>query len=261
MSNRMKNKIVLITGAASGIGAATAKRLAAEGAIAIISDINETLGSQIAAEINSTGCLAEFLYLDVTDEVMWKTVFSHIETKYGRIDVLINNAGLLLHVPITEMLLADWHRLMAVNLDGVFLGTKHAIPLMKKSNGGNIVNVSSAAGIVGSATAAAYCASKGAVRLFTKAASLEYAKDNIRINSIHPGPIATSIFEKMDGWKDYVEQMGGEEYIWKAKANSTPLKRVGTPEEIANAILFLSSNESSYMTGCELIADGGFTAQ
>ena len=257
----MKNKIVLITGAASGIGAATAKRLASEGALIIVSDVNNELGSQITTEITTQGSDAIFLALDVTNESMWQKICCHIENEFGKLDVLINNAGLLFHIPITEMLLTDWHRLMAVNLDGVFLGTKHVIPLMRKGKGGNIINVSSAAGIVGSSTAAAYCASKGGVRLFTKAASLEYAQDNIRINSIHPGPVVTPIFEKMDGWSTFVTQMGGEENVWKAKAHSTPLKRVAMPEEIANAILFLASNESSYMTGCELVIDGGFTAQ
>jgi 3(or 17)beta-hydroxysteroid dehydrogenase len=152
---------------------------------------------------------------------------------------------------------------MAVNLDGVFLGTKHAIPLMQRSQGGSIVNVSSASGLVGSPTAAAYCASKGGIRLFTKAVALEcaQAKNNIRVNSIHPGPVATPIFEKGPSWSDFVNEMGGLENAWQAIAESVPLGRIAKPQEVANGILFLASDLSSYMTGSELIVDGGFTAQ
>ncbi len=186
-----------------------------------------------------------------------------IQGKYDRLNILVNNAGIALGGSITELSLLDWRRLMAVNLDGVFLGTKHAIPIMQKSPGGSIVNVSSASGMVGAPTSAAYSASKGGVRLFTKAVALECAQAShkIRVNSIHPAAVATPMFEKVPNWNDFVNQMGGLEGAWKKIAESTPLGRVAQPHEIANAILFLASDASSYMTGSELIIDGGFTAQ
>lgn len=257
----IKNKIALITGAGSGIGKATAELLAREGAIVIVADINESLGKETANEILMQGFIAEFIQLDVTEESSWISAYQFIISKYHHLHILVNNAGIAFGGSITELSIEEWRRLMAVNLDGVFLGTKHAIPLMKK--GGSIVNVSSASGMVGSPAAAAYCASKGAVRLFTKAVALEcaQAKNNIRVNSIHPGAVATPMFEKGPTWNDFVTQMGSLENAWLKIAETTPLGRVAKPEEIANAILFLASDLSSYMTGGELIVDGGFTAQ
>lgn len=259
----IKNKLALITGAGSGIGKSTANLLAQEGAIVIVADIDETLGQEATNEIAAKGYTAEFIKLDVTDESSWINAYQHIENKYHQLNILVNNAGIAFGGSVTELSLKEWRRLMAVNLDGVFLGTKHAIPHMQKSNGGSIINISSAAGMVGSATAAAYCASKGGVRLFTKAVALEcaQAKNNIRVNSIHPGPVATSMFEKGPTWSDFVMKAGGLENAWNKIAEATPLGRVAKAEEIANAILFLASDLSSYITGSEIIVDGGFTAQ
>lgn len=259
----IKNKVALITGASSGIGKATANLLAQEGAIVIVADIDEAQGKEVTHSISEKGFIADFLKLDVTDESSWINAYRFITDKYHQLNILMNNAGIAFGGSVTEVSLQDWRRLMAVNLDGVFLGTKHAIPIMQKSDGGSIVNVSSAAGIVGSSTAAAYCASKGGVRLFTKAVALEcaLAKNNIRVNSVHPGPVATPMFEKGPTWNDFVNEMGGLEGAWAKIAESTPLGRVAEPQEIANAILFLASDLSSYMTGSEIIIDGGFTAQ
>lgn len=254
----IKNKVALITGAGSGIGRACANLFAEEGAIVIVADIDEPLGKEVASQIS-----ADFVKLDVTDESSWINAYQFIQEKHNKLNILVNNAGIAFGGSITELSLHDWRRLMAVNLDGVFLGTKHAIPLMQKNNGGSIVNVSSASGIVGSPTAAAYCASKGGVRLFTKAVALEcaQARNNIRVNSIHPGAVATPMFEKGPTWNDFVNQMGGVEGAWKKIAEATPLGRVAEPEEIAKAILFLASDASSYLTGSEIIIDGGYTAQ
>lgn len=263
INNYFKNKIVLISGASSGIGRATANRFSQEGAVVLVADIEQHLGKEVADQIIAKGLIAEFVPLDVTDESSWIHAFNLIQNKYNRIDVLINNAGIAFGGSITELSLKDWRQLMAVNLDGVFLGTKHVIPLMQKNGGGSIVNVSSASGIVGSPTAAAYCASKGGVRLLTKAVALEcaQARNNIRVNSIHPGAVATPMFEKGPTWNDFVNEMGGEENAWKKIAESTPIGRVAEPQEIANAILFLASDASSYITGSELTIDGGYTAQ
>lgn len=259
----VKNKVVLITGAGSGIGCASANLFAREGAIVIVADIDENLGNEVTSKISENGLSADFIRLDVTDESSWISTYKFIEEKYSKLNILVNNAGIAFGGSITELSLQDWRRLMAVNLDGVFLGTKHAIPLMRKNGGGSIVNVSSAAGIVGSPTAAAYCASKGGVRLFTKAVALECAeaRNNIRVNSLHPGAVATPMFEKGPTWNDFVVQMGGVEGAWQKIAESTPIGRVAEPQEIAKAILFLASDASSYMTGSEIIIDGGFTAQ
>jgi 3(or 17)beta-hydroxysteroid dehydrogenase len=255
----MKNKVALITGSASGIGRATANFFAETGAMVIVADVDELQGQAVANEFSNT----DFISLDVTDESSWVNAYRCIHEKYGQLNILVNNAGIAFGGSIVDTSLGDWQRLMAVNLDGVFLGIKHAIPLMQKNNGGSIVNVSSASGIVGSATSAAYCASKGGVRLFTKAVALEcaQAKNNIRINSIHPGPVATPMFTNGSSWNDFVKQVGGLDEAWQKVAETTPLGRVADPTEIANAILFLASDLSSYMTGSELVVDGGYTAQ
>lgn len=263
MTNRFENKIVLITGAGSGIGAATAKQFAREKAIVVVTDIDESLGKKIENEINANNSSAFFIKLDVSDEENWKNTIKNIESKFSKLDILVNNAGITIEGPVTEFSLKDWRKLMAINLDGVFLGTKHAIPLITKSGGGSIINLSSISGLTAEPNASAYCASKGAVRLFTKAVALEcaQARNNIRVNSIHPGPVATPIFEKGNGWQDYVKKMGGVENAWKAVAAQTPLNRIATPEEIAKAICYLASEDASYMIGSELVVDGGFTAQ
>ena len=257
------HKVALITGAASGIGKATANLFSRAGGVVIVADIDEQLGKESVSEILADGLSAEFIKLDVTDEASWLNVYKFIKDKYKRLDILVNNDGIAFGGSITTVSLKEWRQLMAVNLDGVFLGTKHAIPFMQKSGGGSIVNVSSAAGMVGSATAAAYCASKGGVRLFTKAVALEcaQAKNNIRVNSIHPGPVTTPMFEKLPTWSDLVNETGGIENAWKVIAETIPLGRLADPIEIARTVLFLASDAASYITGSEIVIDGGFTAQ
>jgi len=174
----------------------------------------------------------------------------------------VNNAGVSLVRNVDEMSLVEWRRVLAVNLDGVFLGTKHAVAVMRRlRRGGSIVNVSSASGLVGSPGASAYCASKGGVRLFTKAAALECAADGIRINSIHPGAVRTPIWEKSEWWPGFVGQAGGAESAFAQLASATPLGRLAEPEEVAQAIFFLASDASRFITGSELVIDGGFTAR
>lgn len=246
MSDRLKDKVALVTGAGSGIGAATAKRLAEEGAAVIVTDHHVEHGTETANEIKANQFSAHFMQLDVTNESSWIQVYSQVLEKFGKLNVLVNNAGVTDGGPTTEFSLERWRRVIAVNLEGVFLGIKLAIPLMQKSGSGSIINLSSVAGLVGTPGSAAYCASKGGVRLLTKAIALEYAAFNIRVNSIHPGPVHTPMLEKLKDWQKIPD--------------SIPLHRMAEPRDIANAILFLASDESSFMTGSELVIDGGDTA-
>jgi 3(or 17)beta-hydroxysteroid dehydrogenase len=259
---RVADKVALVTGAASGIGRSTALLLAREGATVAVSDVDEAGARQVAKQIADAGGKALALALDVTSEPAWESAMQAVLAASGRLDIAVNNAGLSAGTPITDMTVSEWRRVLAVNLDGVFLGTKHAILAMRRSQGGSIVNVSSASGIKASAGASAYCASKAAVIHFTKVAALECAQrgDNIRVNSILPAGVKTPLWKDMDFWKQLVAQHGGIEAAWQVLAQSTPLKRFALPEEIARGILFLASDESSYMTGAELVLDGGYTA-
>ncbi len=262
---QVEGKAIIVTGGASGIGAACARVLAREGARVLVTDIDATLGPQVVAEIEGKGSTAAFLRHDVADEQRWQEVIGEAVSRWGRLDGLVNNAGVGLAGSIMEFSLEDWRRQMAINVDGVFLGTKHAVRAMKESGGGSIVMMSSVAGFVGSPKLAGYCASKGAVRLFAKAVALECAQFdwNIRVNSVHPGIIDTPIWTKIP--------LGGQQFAQTAGANAldphqlaqlgTPMKRAGTPEEIANAVLFLCSDASSYMTGTEMVVDGGIVAR
>lgn len=263
MPGRIQDKIALITGAGSGIGAAIANRLSAEGAIVIVTGHNEENCTQVVRAIEARGFGAYFMHLDVTDESSWIQVYAQIEEKFGKLHILVNNAGIGLCGPTTQFSLADWRRVMAVNLDGVFLGIKHAIPLLQKSGGGSIINIASSDGIVGVSEAAAYCASKGGVRLLTKAVALECASlgNNIRVNSVHPGSVDTPMVEKDQDWMQRVQVLGGVENAKKERAKFIPLHRVAAPAEIASVVLFLASDDASYMTGSELVVDGGITAQ
>lgn len=255
MSARLKNKIVCITGAASGIGRATALLMAREGAVVVATDFQEVPGAALAEEISRSGGQGMFLRHDVTDEAGWRGTIAAIGECYGRLDVLVNNAGIGLSGPVVEMSLADWHRQIAVNLDGVFLGVKHALPLLRQSGGGSIVNVSSIAGIKASANAAGYCATKAAVRQFSKSVALECAaaKDNVRVNSIHPGIVETAIWDSLIGTT--ADARGPA--LQALTAAGIPLGRTGTVEEVAAGILWLAGDESRYVTGTELVIDGG----
>src|SRR5712691_4292153 len=253
---QVDGKIAIVTGGASGIGAACAATLAREGARVVISDIDDARGTALAATIAAAGHDAIYLTHDVTDEGSWQRLIGGVERRYGRLDILVANAGIGIMAPsIVDMSLADWRRQTAVNLDGVFLSVKYCIPLMRKSGGGSIVMTSSIAGLRGSATLAGYCATKGGVRLFAKAIAMECASrgDGIRVNSVHPGIIDTPIWGKLSGGRNAPIDI--DEY----GRRGAPLGRVGKPQDIANGVLFLASDASSYITGTELVIDGGIT--
>ncbi len=252
--NRLTKKTALITGAARGFGAATARAMAAEGANVVLSDILEKEGAATAEAINADGGKALFLAQDVTDEKRWDEVTERAVAEFGKLDILVNNAGIAELGTIEDTTLEAWHRTIGINLDGVFLGTRAGVRAMKDTGGGSIINLSSIEGIVGNPMIVAYNAAKGGVRLLTKSAALWCAQNdyNIRVNSIHPGFVLTPMVT--EAFKDAPPELA------EAALASTPMKRFGTPEEIANAIVFLASDESSYMTGSELVVDGGFTA-
>ena len=249
---RLEGKVAIISGGARGMGAAEAKLFAREGAKVIICDVLEDEGRQTEAEINEVGGDAVFVKLDVTSQDEWENAVNTAIERFGKLDILVNNAGIIVQSTIEDMTVELWDKVMDVNAKGVFLGTKTAIPHMKEAGGGSIVNISSISGIVGQDNVnAGYNASKGAVRIFTKAAAVQYAKENIRVNSIHPGPIATPMT---------AEGRADPERV-ALTLERTPLGRYGEPEEVANAVLFLASDEASYVTGSEIVVDGGYTAQ
>ena len=249
---RLEGKVAIISGGARGMGAAEAKLFAREGAKVIICDVLEDEGRQTEAEINEVGGDAVFVKLDVTSQDEWENAVNTAIERFGKLDILVNNAGIIVQSTIEDMTVELWDKVMDVNAKGVFLGTKTAIPHMKEAGGGSIVNISSISGIVGQDNVnAGYNASKGAVRIFTKAAAVQYAKENIRVNSIHPGPIATPMT---------AEGRADPERV-ALTAERTPLGRYGEPAEVANAVLFLASDEASYVTGSEIVVDGGYTAQ
>ena len=248
---RLNDKAVLISGGARGMGSVEAKLFCSEGASVIIGDILEEEGRKIEAEISESGGVCIFVRLDVTSEEDWESAVNLAVERFGKLDILINNAGIFPMESIEDTTVESWDRVMDVNAKGVFLGTKAAIPAMRTSGGGSIINLSSIAGLVGSAYSASYIATKGAVRLLTKSTAIQYAKDGIRANSIHPGLIDTLMASEL---------LSDPELQIKRLA-STPMGRTGTAEEIAYGALFLASDESSFMTGSELVIDGGFTAQ
>jgi 3(or 17)beta-hydroxysteroid dehydrogenase len=253
--DRVKGKVAMITGAASGLGKGAAKLLASEGATVILTDINEAQGKKAAEEIRRAGGEAVFMKLDVSNESDWGRVTEKILAEFGRLDVLVNNAGVELVKEIADTSLEEWRWLMSINLDGVFLGTKYGIRAMRERGGGSIINISSVAGIVGTFDdTAAYCASKGGVRLLTKAAALECSKAghdyNIRVNSIHPGVIQTPLVEALLKDKDIRERL----------KEIHPIGFMGEPIDIAYAVLYLASDESRLVTGAEMVIDGGWTA-
>ena len=249
---RMTGKVALISGAASGMGAATARLFAAEGAKAVIvADILDQEGKAVVAEIGKAGGHAVYVHLDVTDEAQWKAAVEGAVAAHGRLDVLVNNAGISGSAETDLYDTAAWNRLMGINATGVFLGMKYATAAMKQAGGGSIVNLSSISGIVGQGYIhVGYNASKGAVRLITKAGAAQHGKHGIRVNSVHPGlmpPMRTS-------------GRTADPAMRAKTLKGVPMGRAGEVDEVARAILFLASDESSYVTGAELVVDGGWTA-
>jgi NAD(P)-dependent dehydrogenase (short-subunit alcohol dehydrogenase family) len=262
MTGQVQGKVALVTGGASGIGAAVAERLAREGASVAVTDIDDLRGPEIVAGIKKAGHEAIFLHQDVTSEPRWVEVVADVEKRFGRLDVLVSNAGIGIAVPsITEMSLADWRRQTAINLDGVFLSVKHCLPLMRRTGGGSIIMMSSLAGLRGAAGLSGYCATKGGVRLFAKAIAMECASvgDGIRVNSVHPGIIDTPIWGKIPTEATGRAQNAPIDPEERAKL-ATPLGRTGHAAEIASGVLYLASDASSYVTGTELVIDGGMNA-
>jgi len=255
----VQGKVALVSGAASGIGRATAELLAAEGAKLVIGDVNENGGRETVARIETKGGNALFQRLDVTSESDWAAAVDATVARFGRIDILVNNAGMETVKLITETSLGDWRKLMGVNLDGVFLGSKAAIVAMRKTGGGAIVNISSIAGINGYARQTAYCASKGGVRLLTKATAIECAEQgwNIRCNSVHPGVIDTPMAR---GLLEGLDPAVAAQRLERLKAMH-PLGHIGEPNDIAAAVVYLASDAAKFVTGTELIVDGGMTAR
>ena len=262
---RVDGKVALVTGGASGIGAACAKLLAAEGASVFVTDIDQAGGEVVTAAIAAAGGEAVFVPHDVTSEAAWEAVIGRVREASSGLHVLVNNAGIGIAASIVEMSLADWQRQQAINLDGVFLGVKHSIPLLNDSGGGSIINMSSLAGIKGSPGLAAYNATKGGVRLFTKGVALECAQNRwpIRVNSVHPGVIDTPIWTKVDP-----NELSGMETgdgansvdVGTLAETAVPTGVLGRAEDIAQGVLFLASDDSAYMTGTELVIDGGMSA-
>ena len=249
---RLKGKVALISGGAKGQGKVEAQLFSKEGAKVILGDILDDLGQEVAKDIQDTGGEATYVHLDVTNETDWKSSIEIVLKKYGRLDILVNNAGILIRKGIEDTTSEDWSRIMAINAKGAFLGIKSAIPVMRQSGGGSIINISSTAGLVASPSgSASYTATKGAVRLLTKSTAIQYAHENIRCNSVHPGPIDTDMIQ--DSITDPTKLTERMERL--------PMGRFGTAEEGAFGVLYLASDESSFVTGSELVIDGGHTAQ
>jgi len=253
----LDGKVALVTGGASGIGAACAKTLATAGAVVVLTDVQDDKGRALAGEIGKAGGKARYLHHDVTREDEWVQVVSEVKATFGRLDVLVNNAGVAVPSPsIIDMSLDDWRRQQRINVDGVFLGVKHGLALMRDAgNGGSIINMSSVAGLKGSPTLAGYSATKGAVRLFTKAVALEAVLYKVRVNSVHPGIIETPI------WLSIAVAPGANEPpdLDALSQMAVPMAVKGVPEDIAKGVLWLASEESRYVTGTELVIDGGLT--
>ena len=247
---RLEGKVALISGGARGQGEAEARLFANEGARVVFGDILDTEGEKVEAEINETGGEAKYIHLDVTSESEWNAAVKESVNSYGKLDILVNNAGISIGKNVEETTLEEWDLVQDVNSKGVFLGTKAAIPAMRASGGGSIVNISSIAGLVGIASAP-YVASKGAVRLLTKSTAVQYGPENIRCNSVHPGFIETEMTRGM---------LSNNEERAKRLA-ITPLGIFATAHDVALSVLFLASDESRFMTGSELVIDGGITAQ
>jgi NAD(P)-dependent dehydrogenase (short-subunit alcohol dehydrogenase family) len=248
---RLAGKTALISGAAQGLGAAMACRFAEEGALVFIGDMKAEAGNQVVEKIRGKGGKAFFLTLDVTNEQNWIDAMAAIQTQAGRLDILVNNAGINIREPIEVMKAEDFDTMLAVNVKGPFLGTKHAIPVFRKGGGGLIINISSVSGLIGHAfTTEAYTVTKGAVTLLTKAIAVRHAKDNIRCNSIHPSTVNTPLVQEL--FKDPVKK--------QQRYDEVPLGRLATEADVANAALFLASDEATFLNGVALPVDGGTTA-
>jgi len=253
---RVENKVAVVTGAASGIGFATAQLLAREGARVAVTDVQSDAGSKAVEDINQAGGQTRFWQLDTMDEKTIERVFQQVADAYGRIDVLVNNAGISgVNKPTHEITLEEWNRVISINLTGVFLCTKHVIPHMRSAGAGSIVNLSSIYGLVGAPDAPPYHAAKGGVRLMSKTDALIYAGDRIRVNSVHPGFIRTPMVE------NFLREQGDVEAGLRALDAAHPLGHLGEPNDIAYGILYLASDESKFVTGSELVIDGGYTAR
>jgi NAD(P)-dependent dehydrogenase (short-subunit alcohol dehydrogenase family) len=247
---RLAGKVAIISGAGNGMGAEAARLFAREGATVVLADIAEAQGRAQEAAMQSSGETALFVQADVTQEADWQKVVQMAESQFGKLDILVNNAGLSSTLVDDPMDTEGWHRIMGVNITGVFLGTKYAIPALKRAGGGAIVNISSIMGFVGGESGhPAYHASKGAVRIFTKATAVRYGPDGIRANSVHPGFMPPMITSRPD------PATRETQVAW------TPLRRIGKPIEVAYGVLFLASDEASFITGTELVVDGGFLAR
>jgi len=249
---RLAGKVALISGGARGMGAVESKLFAREGAKVVLGDVLESEGKKVESEIRGSGGEAVFVRLDVTREADWAHAVETATGRFGRLDILVNNAGIGGPGRLDETTLEAWNRVMDVNSTGVFLGSRSVIPAMRAAGGGSIVNISSQLGLVGvDNSSPQYQASKGAVRLLTKATAIQYAKERIRANSVHPGPIVTPM----------TEARRGDPETYRLTVSRIPLGRYGEPEEVALGVLYLASDESSFVTGSELVIDGGWTAQ
>ena len=253
--SRMQGKVAIVTGAASnpGLGYSTALTLAREGAKLVVTDLDLAGAEACAAAVRDAGSEALALEQDVTDEAGWKALMASTMDTFGQLDVLVNNAGIAVLMPIADMTLADWNRQIEVNLTSVFLGCKYGMEAMKGGSGGSIINLSSVAGLIGMQTCVAYGAAKGGVRIMSKSVAIEGAKDNIRCNSVHPGVIWTNMQAAATGQTDPSKVA--------TDPSRVPLGRPGEAQDIANCILYLASDEANYVTGAEFTVDAGMTAQ
>jgi len=248
MIGRLSGRVALITGAARGMGAADTRLFVAEGAHVVLADVLDVEGQQLARDLDCRKGRALYVHLDVTQAADWEKAVAAAEDTFGHLDILINNAGILNMAGVEATTEPEWQRIIDVNQKGVWLGMKAALPAMRRAGGGSIVNISSIYGLIGSGGAAAYHSTKGAIRILTKTAAAEFAPSNIRVNSIHPGLITTPMVAPIP--TDFHKQI----------ISMGCIKREGRPEEVAYGVLFLASDESSYITGSELVIDGGYTA-
>lgn len=249
---KLAGKVALISGGARGMGAHEARLFVAEGAKVVMGDVLDDLGRAVEDEINQAGGEAAYVHLDVTNEQSWRDAVETAVSRFGGLHILVNNAGVIGAGRVEDVTLEEWNRVMDINSTGVFLGSKVAIPAMRNSGGGSIVNISSQLGLVGTDNSSPqYQSSKGAVRLLTKTTAIQYAKEGIRANSVHPGPIETPM----------TEARHADPVLRALTLSRIPLGRYGLPDEVAKGVLYLASDDASYVTGSELVIDGGWTAQ